>query len=252
MLHDLVCFDAGFTLIQPRQTIADNLAGVLEAHGHDVGPDDIRRAWDAANAWFWETYHEPGNVAWTNDADIEATWRRYHGLMLGHLGFGERQHELIDAIISAHLSETAWQPYPDTIAALELVRHHPSREGRPAPQIAVISDFGSALADVMEATGLTPYLDLLLISAVEGLAKPAPAFFRLACARAGVEPTDAVMIGDSYRADVVGARSAGLDAILLDRDGTAAETDVPDVPVARTLAEAIELAAMSRPRPTAD
>jgi len=249
VLHDLVCFDAGFTLIQPRQTIADNLAEVLEAHGHDVGPDDIRRAWDAADAWFWETYHQPGNVAWTSDADIEATWRRYHGLMLDHLGFIERQHELIDAIIASHLSETAWQPYPDTIAALELVLRHPSREGRPRARIAVISDFGSALADVMRAAGLTPFLDLLLISAVEGLAKPAPEFFLLACARAGVAPTDAVMIGDSYRADVLGARSAGLDAILLDRNGTATETDVP---VARTLAEAIALALATRSTPTAD
>jgi len=243
VLHDLVCFDAGFTLIEPRQTIADNLAEVLEAHGHHAGPDDIRRAWDAADAWFWETYHQPGNVAWTNDADIEATWRSYHGLMLRELGFGEREHELIDAVIAGHLSETAWQPYPDTIAALELVRAHPTREGRPPPRIAVISDFGSALADVLRAAGLTPYIDVLLISAVEGIAKPAAEFFELACARADVEPRNAVMIGDSYRADIVGARSAGLEAVLLDRNGTAVETDVP---VARTLAEAIELAATSR------
>lgn len=246
VLHDLVCFDAGFTLIEPRQTIADNLAEVLEAHGHEAGPEDIRRAWEAADAWFWETYHQPGNAAWTNDADIEATWRRYHGLMLRELGFGDQEHELIDAIVAGHLSASAWQPYPDTIAALELVQGHPSRDGRPAPRIAVISDFGSALADVLQAVGLTPYIDVLLISAVEGLAKPAAEFFELACTRAGVAPADAVMIGDSYRADVVGARSAGIDAVLLDRNGTAGQADVP---VARTLTEAIELAAASRSAP---
>jgi putative hydrolase of the HAD superfamily len=243
VLHDLVCFDAGFTLIQPRQSIADNLAEVLEAHGHRAGPEDIRRAWEAADAWFWETYHQPGNLTWTNDADIEATWRRYHGLMLRELGFGDREHELIDAIVGGHLSADAWLPYPDTIAALELVRRHPSRTGRPPAKIAVISDFGSALADVMDAIGLAPYFDLLLISAVEGLAKPAPEFFELACARANVAPFDAVMIGDSYRADVAGARSAGLDAVLLDRNGTAGATDVP---VAGGLTEAVELAAASR------
>jgi putative hydrolase of the HAD superfamily len=246
VLHDLVCFDAGFTLIQPRQTVADNLAEVLETHGHRAGPEDIRRAWEAADAWFWETYHQPGNASWTNDADIEATWRRYHSLMLQHLGFGDREHELIDAIIQGHLSATAWLPYPDTIPALELTRDHPSRGGRPPPRIAVISDFGSALADVMQAVGLAPYIDLLLISAVEGLAKPASEFFALACARAGVVAADAVMIGDSYRADVVGARSAGLDAVLLDRNGTAGETDVP---VAGSLPEAIELAVASRSAP---
>jgi HAD superfamily hydrolase (TIGR01549 family) len=246
VLHDLVCFDAGFTLIQPRRSIADNLAAVLEAHGHRAGPEDIRRAWEAADAWFWETYHQPGNAAWTNDVDIEATWRRYHGLMLQHLGFGDREHELIDAILEGHLSAESWQLYPDTLAALELVQAHPSREGRPRPRVAVISDFGSALADVMQSVGLAPYLDVLLISAVEGMAKPAPEFFWLACGRAGVEPGDAVMIGDSYRADVVGARSAGLDAVLLDRNATATQDDVA---VARTLPEAVELAAASRSVP---
>lgn len=247
MLHDLVCFDAGFTLIQPRQTIEDNLAEVLEAHGHRAGPEDIRRAWEAADAWFWDAYHQPGNATWTNDADIEATWRSYHRLMLERLGFGDREHELVDAIIEGHLSASAWQPYADTFTALDLVRSHPSRGGRPPPRIAVISDFGSALADVMQAIGLEPYIDVLLISAVEGLAKPAPEFFELACSRAGVDPGDAVMIGDSYRADVVGARSAGLDAVLLDRNATATQTDVP---VARSLPEAIELAAAGRSAPS--
>lgn len=240
MLHDLVCFDAGFTLIQPRQRIEDQVAEVLERHGHRAGPEDLRRAWEAADAWFWETYHQPGNVAWTNDAQIEDTWRSYHALMLEHLGFGDRKHELLDPIVESHLSARAWELYADTIEALELVRHHPSRAGRSPARIAVISDFGSALADVMQDVGLSPYIDVLAISAVEGLAKPAREFFLLTCERAGVAPGDAVMIGDSYRADVLGARSAGMDAVLLDRQGAATETDVP---IAPTLTGAVELAA---------
>lgn len=243
MLHDLVCFDAGFTLIQPRQSIEDRLAEVLEAHGHSAGPEDLRRAWEVADAWFWDTYHQPGNVAWTSDAQIAETWRRYHGLMLQHLGFSDREHDLLPAIIDAHLSASAWEPYPDAVAALELVRSHPSRDGHSPPQIAVISDFGSGLADVMEALGLRPFIDVLAISAVEGMAKPAPEFFLLACTKAGVDPANAVMIGDSYRADVLGAHAAGMAAILLDRNGTAAETDVP---IAPNLVAAVELAAATR------
>lgn len=243
MLHDLVCFDAGFTLIQPRQSIEDRLAEVLAAHGHSAGPEDLRRAWEVADAWFWDTYHQPGNVAWTSDDQIEETWRRYHGLMLRHLGFSDREHDLLPAIIEAHLSASAWEPYPDAVAALELVRSHPPRDGLARPQVAVISDFGSSLADVMDTLGLRPFIDVLAISAVEGLAKPAPEFFLLACARAGVAPADAVMIGDSYRADILGARAAGMDAVLLDRNGTATEADVP---VAPDLVAAVQLAAATR------
>jgi putative hydrolase of the HAD superfamily len=42
------------------------------------------------------------------------------------------------------------------------------------------------------------------------------------------------MVGDSYHADVLGARAAGMDAVLLDRLGTASQTDVK---VIRSLAD---------------
>ena len=95
----------------------------------------------------------------------------------------------------------------------------------------------------MQTAGLSPFIDVLTVSAVEGLAKPAPEFFLLACTKAGVDPANAVMIGDSYRADVLGAQAAGMEGILLDRNGTATETDVP---VAPNLNAAVELAAATR------
>jgi putative hydrolase of the HAD superfamily len=233
VLHSLVCFDAGFTLIRPRHTMAERLAEVLEAHGHAAEPEDIHRAWEGADAWFWDSYHQPGNLTWTADDRIEETWRSYHRVMLEHLGFTDAGHELIEAILAGQFSADSWEPYPETVEALEAVRSAGSR-------VAVISDWGSMLADVLSGVGLDPYLDLLVVSAVEGVAKPAPELFRLAHERMGVAAHEAVMIGDSYRADVLGARAAGMDAILLDRDGTAPETDVP---VARSLTEALELAA---------
>jgi putative hydrolase of the HAD superfamily len=243
MLPPLVCFDAGFTLIQPRQTMAGHLADALVAHGHHADDDDVRRAWEAADAWFWTTYQRPGNTAWTNDHEIEETWRAYHRIMLAEVGFRDEEHRVVEAILAAQLATSAWELYPDTVAALELTRNHPSRAGLPAPRIAVISDWGSNLGEVLDVVGLRRFVDVLTVSAIEGLSKPDPAFFRLACARAGVDAGHAVMIGDSYHADVLGARAAGLDAILLDRHGTTRSPVDPGVAVARTLPQAIELAA---------
>jgi len=244
MLPALVCFDAGFTLMRPRETMEARLERILRNHGHDASAEDLRRAWEAADAWFWETYHKPGNDAWTNDAGIDTTWRSYHRLMLEHLGFGDREHELLETILASHLAADAWEPYDDTIEALELVRRHPSRAGLPPARIAVISDFGSNLTEIMASMGLDRFIDVLAISAVEGVAKPAPELFLQTAQRAGVTPDDAVMIGDSHRADVLGARAAGLAAILLDRNGTATNDDVP---IAGTLLEAVAIAAGEAP-----
>jgi hypothetical protein len=41
----LICFDAGFTLIRPKQTMEERLAEVLLSHGHTARSEDVRQAW---------------------------------------------------------------------------------------------------------------------------------------------------------------------------------------------------------------
>ena len=58
-----------------------------------------------------------------------------------------------------------------------------------------------------------------MISAELGAAKPDPAIFRAALERLGAAAEDAVHVGDSVEHDVAGARAAGLEAILVARNG---------------------------------
>src|SRR5512135_2245214 len=136
MGYRLVCLDAGFTLLSPRRTLLDALRGVLAEHGHAPRDEDLARAWHAADAWFWEEYHRPGNDAWTRDAAIEETWRTYHDVMLRELGVEGRQ-ELVERIVAAQLSVDSWELYPDVLPALDALR---SRGAGGRPMIAVISD----------------------------------------------------------------------------------------------------------------
>ena len=217
----LVCLDAGFTLLSPRRTLADALVGVLEEHGHPVRPDDVRSAWDVADRWFWEEYQRPDNRTWGDDAEIERTWRAYHSVMLAELGFADRAHEIIDAILDSQFAADAWELYPDVLPALEELRRVRDLS------IGVVSDWGSSLEGILVGLGLDRYLDFTLASGAVGVAKPDPAFFRLALARAGAKPGEAMMVGDSLRADVLGAEAAGMRGVLLRRPR---ETDV-DHPV---------------------
>jgi putative hydrolase of the HAD superfamily len=211
MPYRLVCLDAGFTLLAPRRTLADALAGVLEERGHPVERADLRRAWDVADRWFWDEYHRPDNRTWGDDAEIERTWRAYHSLMLRELGFADRAHELLDAILASQFAADAWELYPDVEPALGELR----RMG--GLSIGVISDWGSNLEGILADLGLGRYVDFTLASGAVGLAKPDPAFFRLALDRAGVEAGEALMVGDSLRADVEGARAVGMEGVLLAR-----------------------------------
>ena len=49
-----------------------------------------------------------------------------------------------------------------------------------------------------------------------GIAKPDPRIFQLGLDAAGTTPGETVYVGDSYFVDVVGARAAGLGAVLFD------------------------------------
>jgi FMN phosphatase YigB (HAD superfamily) len=59
----------------------------------------------------------------------------------------------------------------------------------------------------------------VVISAELGAAKPDPAIFARALAVAGVQAQDAIHAGDSLREDVAGARAAGVEPVLVWRDG---------------------------------
>jgi putative hydrolase of the HAD superfamily len=69
-------------------------------------------------------------------------------------------------------------------------------------------------------------VDAALGSGAFGRTKPHPTIFRAVLERLGVEPGDAVMVGDSPEDDVEGARASGIGrAFLLDR-----EDRYPEVP----------------------
>jgi HAD superfamily hydrolase (TIGR01549 family) len=83
--------------------------------------------------------------------------------------------------------------------------------------------------------GLEPYLKFAITSEQVGFAKPDRRIFQAALEKAGVKADEAIFVGDQYRIDVVGARNAGIQPILIDRCDL--YPDVTDCPRIRTLPE---------------
>ncbi len=243
----LLCLDAGFTLLTPRRTLADALTGVLAEDGHEVTEEQLHAAWEDADRWFWDDYHRPGNDTWSDDARIEDYWRRYHGVLLGSLGMDARR-EVLDRILASQFAAEAWEPYPDVVPMLQAVREAGD------VTIGVVSDWGSNLHGILAELELDSHMDFVLPSGAVGVAKPNPAFFRLALQEADADPEDALMVGDSYRADVRGAWSAGMHAVWLNRqDGIkiapAGEPLPTDVQVIQSLDALPEIVRAGAPLP---
>jgi putative hydrolase of the HAD superfamily len=71
--------------------------------------------------------------------------------------------------------------------------------------------------DKVARLGFAPYLDALVVSEEAGASKPDPAIFRLALERLDAAAEDAVMVGDSWAADVEGALAARIRPIWFNR-----------------------------------
>jgi putative hydrolase of the HAD superfamily len=94
-------------------------------------------------------------------------------------------------------------------------------------RLAVVSntDDPDLVPALLEAMGVRPYFDAVLLSVDVGWRKPHPAIFSSALGELGIEPGDAVFVGDSYRPDYLGPTRAGIRSFLIDPDR---RTEVPD------------------------
>jgi putative hydrolase of the HAD superfamily len=87
----------------------------------------------------------------------------------------------------------------------------------------------------LQVCGLEPFVDMLITSEEVGAIKPDPAIFKSALQRIGCSAQEAVMLGDAWLADIIGAQRAGIRAVWLNRTGT----NCPD-PALATELQALE------------
>jgi putative hydrolase of the HAD superfamily len=102
------------------------------------------------------------------------------------------------------------EPYEDTIEVLHAVKASGLKTG-------VVTNrwlYGMRVLEDLAYFGLDDLIDVLVSSEEVGFRKPHPLIFQIAMERLAVQPDETVMVGDSYEADILGARAAGIDAIL--------------------------------------
>lgn len=222
-----VIFDAGNTLLRMNYgVIAEHLRG----HGCAASPAEVEDAELRARVRL-DPHLAPG-AASTESAVTHGRYLRY---LLEHLAVTDDAE--IEAIARWRRGYNPpvglWnRADPEALAALRRVRAAGLVAG-------VISNSNGSVRSILEATGLAAHLDFVIDSSVVGVEKPDPRIFHLGLRAAGVAPAEAVYVGDLYSVDVLGARAAGLDGILLDPRGFWAPRDCR---LARGLAEAVRLA----------
>jgi putative hydrolase of the HAD superfamily len=191
-------------------------AEVLHAAGHGRTLAEIDALLPVVNAYYEDRY-EADDSFWTSDEGAADVWVGMYSLLCRRLGVpGPEAFVLAGRIYETFGNAARWRPFPDVVPAFE-------RLVASGVKVGVISNWDSRLASILDGIGLGGLIDTVVCSAAERLHKPDPRIFQLACCRGGVRPARSAHVGDHVYADVIGARAAGMTAVLIDRYGPAAD-----------------------------
>lgn len=113
-----------------------------------------------------------------------------------------------------------------------------------AKRLAIVTNGESAFQRAhIDALGLTPWMDAVLVSDEEGLRKPDTEIFLRAAARLGVAPDRCLFVGDNPAADVLGAAAVGMRTVWFGAGQTwPAHLPTNPGPTIDALAELLDLA----------
>jgi putative hydrolase of the HAD superfamily len=183
-----ISFDAMGTLIELNPP-APHLARALR-----IPLADAERA-IAAEISYYRAHLDEGR-----DADTVADLRRRCArVVAGELSIDA---DLTDVL----LGSLRFTVFADVMPALTRLR-------AAGTELVVVSNWDASLHDVLARLGLATLLDAVVTSAEAGARKPNPAIFK-----AVGRPIER-HVGDSEHEDVAGARAAGIEPVLIRRDG---------------------------------
>jgi putative hydrolase of the HAD superfamily len=88
---------------------------------------------------------------------------------------------------------------------------------KPRYQLHIITNgFNESQMRKLDASGLSPYFDLVVTSETTGHKKPDPRIFQYAMMNLGITSNECVMIGDNPASDILGAVRSNIDQVYFD------------------------------------
>lgn len=229
MRLEAVFLDAGGVIVDPNW---ERVATILGAHGVRVDPAALAAAEPAAK----RELDVPSRIQITDDRSRCAF---FWELVATHAGVRASSQQLARAwadLDAYHARSNLWEiVLPGVRAALVRFRTLGLRT-------VVVSNANGTLRAKLHRLGLDRLVDHVLDSDEVGVEKPDPRIFQIALEAAGVSAVAAVHVGDMYEVDVVGARAAGIHAVMVDPADLHRHRDCVRV---RSLAELAEMLAAS-------
>ena len=200
-----VVFDLDGTLLDHRTSARNGLRRWVEGFGLPM-TDEIERAWFEAEEKHFGEWRR-GEIE-----HLEQRRRRMRSFLPGvgqPVGTDAELERAFETYLDAYRS--CWVGFPDIDEAVDAVRARGLVTG-------VLTNGTRTLQEAKLAhLGLLERIGPVVCAAEIGVAKPHPDAFLAACAAVDRPAEQVLYVGDEHPVDVLGAREAGLRAVLVDR-----------------------------------
>jgi putative hydrolase of the HAD superfamily len=224
-----VLFDAGSTLIHTSVDPAQILRDLCGEIGVSIDLAQAKDAYRQSERFFAANYL-------TYEGDQQLFWVRYHGEALRHLDVPDPTGEKAAFLSHGFGAADAWRAYPEAAGVCRQLKSLGLKLG-------VVSNGPLDVSEMLAGAGLLPFFDSVVTSQGARIEKPDPRIFHESLHLLELAPEEAIFLGDLYDVDVIGARAAGIPAVLVDREGACGEVDCQ---VIRSLDELLPIVTAER------
>lgn len=206
-----VFFDAGETLLGPDPSFAVVYTEVLRGRGVDLTVEDVEHTFANLSDTFTDLFRR--SRSWSTSRELSRRfWGEFYRTVLGALEIPDPDGGHFEALYRRFTRFDTYRLFPDAIPTIERLRSS-------GLVVGLISNFEAWLEEMLAEMKVADLLDVVTISGKEGVQKPEPEIFHRAIGRAGVDPDEALYVGDNPRDDIEGAESVGMSGVLIDRRG---------------------------------
>jgi REG-2-like HAD superfamily hydrolase len=228
-----VSFDAGNTLLYCDPSPSEIYAEHLSRHGRAVSADDVGPVFKSAWAEM-QRRTATGRDRYSSVSGGErAWWGGFVREVLRQLDHDAPWEVLLEDLYAAFSDSRVWKVFDDTPIALDALEAAGVRR-------AVISNWDRRLPEILDTLRLSERFEVVTVSSLEGVEKPARGIFERTLDRLGLAADAVLHVGDSPLEDYAGASAAGLNAVLLDRRGLFSETEYRRVASLEELVELVQ------------
>ena|SRR5438105_9393734 len=204
-----VTFDAANTLIQLTAPASQTYAEVAHRFGSVLDPVRLNQAFVRA----WKEVPRLPDQTGPRAEDGRSWWRALVATTLSIAGYRvEPFPDYFDAVYEEFTKPGIWRLTLGVTEVLGALTHAGIRLG-------VVSNFDRRLYSILSTLDILSRFEHIIISSEVGADKPSPRIFEEVLRRFELDPKEVLHVGDEEEIDGIGARSAGMWAFVLGKDG---------------------------------